>query len=100
MKFYLPTLAKTAEVKSGHADNAALVAQDGIKLYVPLSDTQKEKDRLQKELKTAQSELALAQSKLNNAGFVAKAPQKLIDAEREKVAKYTELVRVLAEKLA
>lgn len=96
---YLPTLAKTQEVKTGRAENSALIALDGVNIYVPLSDTQKERDRLEKELKTAQAELALAQSKLANQGFVAKAPQKLIDAEREKVTKYTELVRVIREKL-
>ena len=100
LEFYLPTLAKTNAVSRGSADNSALIAQDGIKLYVPLADTEKERERLLKELQHAQSELKLAQSKLNNAGFCQKAPPKLIEAEREKVANYTELVRVLTEKLA
>ena len=100
LEFYLPTLAKTNAVSRGSADNSALIAQDGIKLYVPLADTEKERERLLKELQHAQSELKLAQSKLNNAGFCQKAPPKLIEAEREKVTNYTELVRVLTEKLA
>lgn len=100
LEFYLPTLAKTNAVSRGSAYNSALIAQDGIKLYVPLADTEKERERLLKELQHAQSELKLAQSKLNNAGFCQKAPPKLIEAEREKVANYTELVRVLTEKLA
>ena len=54
---------------------------------------------MEKELEKCKSELALAQSKLNNAGFCQKAPQKLIDAEREKVANYTERINVLTEKL-
>lgn len=97
---YLPVLAKTEQVTIGQADNSALIALDGIKIYVPLSDTQKEKERLEKELEKCRSELALAQSKLNNVGFCQKAPQKLIDAEREKVVNYTERIRVLTEKLA
>ncbi len=100
LEFYLPTLAKTNAVSRGSADNSALIAQDGIKLYVPLADTEKERERLLKELQHAQSELKLAQSKLNNAGFCQKAPPKLIEAEREKVTNYPELVPVLTEKLA
>ena len=69
-------------------------------LFRSLADTEKERERLLKELQHAQSELKLAQSKLNNAGFCQKAPPKLIEAEREKVTNYTELVRVLTEKLA
>ena len=99
IRVYLPTLAKTEQVKDGRADNCALIALDGIKLYIPLADTQKERERLEKELEKCKSELALAQSKLNNAGFCQKAPQKLIDAEREKVANYTERINVLTEKL-
>ena len=100
VEYYMPALAKTSEVKRGeHAENCALVALDGINIYVPLADTQKERERLEKELAHARSELALAQSKLANQGFCQKAPQKLIDAEREKVKTYTELVRVISEKL-
>ena len=97
---YLPTLAKTAEVKNGTAENCALIALDGIKIYVPLADSEKERERLMKELEKCKSELALAQSKLNNVGFCQKAPQKLIDAEHAKVADYSERIRVLSEKLA
>ena len=97
---YLPQLAKTEEVKRGEVGSSALIALDGVKIYVPLADAGKERERLEKELRFAESELKLAQSKLDNAGFCAKAPQKLIDAEREKVKSYTERIAVLKEKLA
>lgn len=97
---YLPQLAKTEEVKRGEVGGSALIALDGVKIYVPLADAGKERERLEKELRFAESELKLAQSKLDNAGFCAKAPQKLIDAEREKVKSYTERIAVLKEKLA
>lgn len=99
VSYYMPTLAKTADVKSGRADNSALIALDGIKLYVPLADTQKERDRLMKELEHAKSELKLAQSKLANAGFVQKAPKGLVDAEKEKVKNYSERIKSITEKL-
>ncbi len=97
--YYLPTLAKTETVERGTPQNAALIAQDGIKIFVALSDSGKERERLEKELETAKSELRLAESKLNNPGFCQKAPQKLVDAEREKVKNYSERVKVLTEKL-
>ena len=99
VKAYMPALARTGEVKDGGADNCALIALDGIKLSVPLTDVQKERDRLQKELEFAQKELKLASSKLANPGFCAKAPESLVAAEREKVANYTERIRVITEKL-
>ncbi|MDE6293100.1 MAG: class I tRNA ligase family protein, partial [Clostridiales bacterium] len=97
---YLPALAKTAEVARGTKENCALIALDGIKIFVPLADTEKERERLEKELEKCKFELKLAQSKLNNPGFSQKAPQKLIDAEREKVENYTARIKVLSEKLA
>ena len=81
------------------AENSALIALDGIKLYVSLSDVNKERERLEKDLEFARKELALAQGKLNNAGFCAKAPESLVAAEREKVKNFTERIRVLTEKL-
>lgn len=99
LKAYLPVLAKTESVECGHAENCALIAQTDIKLYVPLTDTEKERDRLRAELKKCRSELALAQSKLDNAGFCAKAPKHLIDAERAKVADYSARIKILTEKI-
>ena len=67
---------------------------DKTELYIPLGelvDTEKELVRLNGELKKVESEIARANGKLNNQGFVAKAPKALIDAEKEKVAKYEEM---------
>ena len=99
IKQYLPTLAKTGEVQDGSRENCALIALDGIKIFIPLADTEKERERLITELEKCRFELKLAQSKLNNAGFVQKAPPKLLEAEREKVASYTARIAVLTEKL-
>ena len=67
---------------------------DKTELYIPLGelvDTEKELARLNGELKKVESEIARANGKLNNQGFVAKAPKALIEAEKEKVAKYLEM---------
>lgn len=97
---YLPTLAKTAEIKTGSAENCALIALDGIKISVALADTEKERERLLKELEKCEFELKLARSKLDNPGFSSKAPAKLVEAEREKAAGYAERIKIIKEKLA
>ena len=98
--YYLPSLAKTAEAEIGSTSaDHALITQDGVRLYIPLADTNKEKERLEKELEFCKKELALAQSKLNNQGFVSRAPAKLVDAEKEKVASFTERIAAITQKL-
>jgi hypothetical protein len=67
-------------------------------IFLPLADivdTEAERERLTKELATAENEIKRAQGKLNNAEFVSKAPEKVVNAEKEKLAKFQEL----AEKL-
>ena len=46
---------------------------------------------MKSELEKAESEIARANGKLNNAGFVSKAPKALIDGEKAKVAKFTDI---------
>lgn len=60
-----------------------------------LVDKQKEIARLEKEAADVKSEIARAEGKLNNKGFVEKAPAKLIEQEKEKLAKYKEMLAKL-----
>jgi valyl-tRNA synthetase len=63
-------------------------------LYIPMGelvDTEKEKARLEGELEKVMAEIRRADGKLNNQGFMAKAPKKLVDEEREKLNKYIEM---------
>ncbi|MGN1372810.1 MAG: valine--tRNA ligase [Candidatus Coproplasma sp.] len=63
-------------------------------IYIPtgeLIDVEKERERLTAELERVTAEISRADSKLNNRGFMAKAPKKLVDAEREKLDKYIEM---------
>ena len=67
---------------------------DSVEIYVPLGalvDTEKELARLQGELEKAENEIKRAEGKLSNQGFVAKAPKALIDGEKAKVEKFTEI---------
>ena len=59
------------------------------------SDREKELARLEKEKAACQKDIDFLSGKLSNAGFVAKAPEKVIAMEREKLAKAEEkLVRI------
>ncbi|MDE5721596.1 MAG: valine--tRNA ligase [Clostridia bacterium] len=60
-------------------------------LYIPMGelvDLEKEKARLQTELEKVTAEIARADGKLNNTGFISKAPKKLVDDERAKLNKF------------
>ncbi len=91
--------AKSIELVSGDVDfNAKVVVTPLAKVFVPMDDivdSASEIARLTKEIAKCQQEIKLAESKLNNAGFVAKAPAKLVEAEKDKVVKYTELMQQL-----
>lgn len=72
-------------------ENAMAAVVTGIEVYLPLAgliDVEKETQRLSKELATMEKDLQRAGGKLNNAGFLAKAPEDVIAKER---AKYEEL---------
>ena len=72
-------------------ENAMAVVVTGIEVYLPLAgliDVEKETQRLSKELAAMEKDLQRAGGKLNNAGFLAKAPEDVIAKER---AKYEEL---------
>ena len=63
---------------------------DAGQIFIPLGelvDLEKEKVRLEKEYDRIVSEIARASGKLNNQSFIAKAPKKLIDDEKEKLEK-------------
>ena len=50
-------------------------------------DMAEEKSRIEKEIARLNSEIERSEKMLSNAGFVAKAPEKLITAEKEKLEK-------------
>ena len=85
------TVSETLNAELGKTVSAVTeIAQ----IYVPLGelvDLDKERARLQAEIERIDGEIARAEGKLKNESFVAKAPQKLVEAEKEKVAKYQDM---------
>ena len=70
------------------------------KLYIPMGqlvDVAKELERISKELEKARKNLASLEGKLNNANFVSRAPEAVVNAEREKAAKAKELIKQLEQ---
>ncbi|MGN1006665.1 MAG: hypothetical protein ACI4O8_09135, partial [Aristaeellaceae bacterium] len=61
---------------------------------------EKELARLEKDLKNVEGEIARANGKLNNAGFISKAPAELVEREKEKLATNQGLLEKLKARIA
>lgn len=76
-------------------ENSIHIITDGIELYMPLKDLidlEEEKKRIEEERKRLKAEVARCEKMLSNPGFMNKAPQAKIDEEKEKLAKYKEML--------
>ena len=72
------------------------------KLYIPMGqlvDIAKEQERISKELEKARKNLAGLNGKLSNENFVSRAPEAVVNAEREKAKKAADLIAALEESL-
>ncbi|MDD7158122.1 MAG: valine--tRNA ligase [Firmicutes bacterium] len=97
---YIEKLANGNEIVFGKPQAKSVsVVSDIAEFFIPLGelvDVKKEVERLTKELENVENEIARAQGKLNNAGFVAKAPVQLIENEKAKLQKYIDLKEKIA----
>ncbi len=74
-----------------------------VRIYMPLAgliDMEKEKNRLNKDMAKVEKEIKRLTGKLNNEGFLAKAPAEVIEGEKAKLADYTKKLAGLSETLA
>ena len=93
------TVCRTLEDTAGMA---GAVTNDA-KLYMPMAelvDLEKERARIEKELARTREDLQRTETRLQNPGFVNKAPERVVAAEREKVEKAKALIANLEEGLA
>ncbi len=96
---YADDVVITATEPEGYESMASCVTHDAT-LYMPMSqlvDVEKELARIAKEKEKAEKGLAQINGKLNNPGFLAKAPEAVVAAEKEKAAKYESLLKQLEE---
>lgn len=106
---FLKRLAYASDVKvveateEVDAQGMVVVTTHAARLYLPLAelvDLDKERARIQKELDKNRKELDKLETKLNNPGFVNKAPANVVEAERERADKLKALLVKLEESAA
>ena len=107
-KAFFATLGYASEVavqsdKTGIAEDAVSVLIHQAALYMPfadLVDIDKEIERLTKEEDKMNKEIKRAQGMLSNPKFVDKAPADKVQAEKDKLEKYTQMLAHIQERLA
>jgi valyl-tRNA synthetase len=107
-KDYFVTLASASNVEILDSENnipedAVSVVIDGVKIFIPLDelvDFSKELDRLTKEKDKLEGEIKRVNGKLSNQGFLAKAPESLINEEKAKKDKFEEMMNSVLERIA
>ena len=90
-----------SETPADAASMAAAVTSDAH-IYIPLAeliDVEAEIKRVEKELAAGKTNLERLTAKLNNQGFVSKAPEQVVAAEREKAEKQASVIAKLEETL-
>lgn len=98
---FICKLASASEVEVGKSfdiDGAVTVVTADAKIYIPMEelvDKKAELERLNKELQVTQKLLAQSEGKLNNQGFVAKAPQAVIEKVQGQAAKEREKIAMI-----
>ena len=85
----------TVDTAFGDLGNVVTIITDSAKIYIPLGDLvdfEAEKKRLEKELAKDEEKLAFIMKKLNNPGFVSKAPEQVVAQNKEDAAKLEEKI--------
>ena len=104
---YIKKLAYASEVSVVAAppeSTAGMVSvvTDNARMFMPMAelvDLEKEKARIEKELQNAEKQLAGQNAKLANENFVTRAPEAVVNVEREKKAKLEALIENLKASL-
>ncbi len=87
----LASASEVAVVESYNDDGAVQIITDSATIYIPLADIvdfEAERERLNKELAATDGEIKRAEGKLSNESFTSRAPEAVVNAEREKLEKY------------
>ncbi len=98
---FFTRLASASEVnvaESYEIEGAVTVVTADAKIYIPMDelvDKEAELQRLNKELEAAQKDLQFNEKKLNNQGFMAKAPEKVVAEVKANAAKFAEKIEMI-----
>lgn len=105
-KNFFIRLASASEVEVGESftvDGAVQVITNNARGFIPMSqliDKEKELARLDKEKEKCQVDIDFIENKLNNPGFMAKAPEKLVAVETEKLNNHKNRMAKILESIA
>lgn len=105
---YIRNMANITDIKvipadATSADDAMTAAVKDAEILIPLQDLvdfDEEIKRLEKEQARLQSEVERVEKKLANKGFVNKAPEKVVQEEREKGEKYRDMLETVEKRLS
>lgn len=103
---FIQRLAYASEVvcdQNYRSEGVVRVVTDAATVYIPmkeLMDFDKELERLEKELAKATGDKEFFEKKLNNPGFVSKAPEQVVAAQREQLNKALEKMENLTASIA
>lgn len=105
---YIRNMANITDIKvipadATAADDAMTAAVKDAEILIPLQDLvdfDEEIKRLEKEQARLQSEVERVEKKLANKGFVNKAPEKVVQEEREKGEKYRDMLETVEKRLS
>jgi valyl-tRNA synthetase len=81
-------------------DGMVTITTADAKLYIPMGqlvDVAKELERITKELEKNRKFLASLEAKLSNEKFVGRAPEAVVNAEKEKAQKTRDLIAQLEQ---
>ena len=98
---YICRLAYASEVEVGDtfdAEGAVRVITDAATVYMPMKelvDFSAEIERLKKDLKKAEEDKVFFEKKLNNPGFMAKAPEALVEQQKAGLAKALDKIEMI-----
>ncbi|KYH35570.1 valine--tRNA ligase [Clostridium tepidiprofundi DSM 19306] len=104
---YFEKLASASDVefinsKEEAPENVVSAVTKSAEIYIPLLDlidVEKEIERLNKEKEKLQKEIERVEKKLSNPNFVNKAPENVVNAEKEKGEKYKEMYESVMERI-
>ena len=95
--------ASEVEINVANVDPSAVtIITDDAKIYMPLGDLidfEAERARLNKERDAVLKDIQFVENKLNNPGFVSKAPEKVVAEQRKNLEVYKEKLSMVEERL-
>lgn len=104
---YLRKLATIGEIcvleTKSEVHNMAYGVQKGLEVFVPLQgivDIDAERSRIEKDLKKFSAEFETIHRKLSNDDFLGKAPELVIEKEKEKFAELDEKINKIKQQLS